>query len=154
MRTVYSYLDCAAHFSHWAERRGLDLARTDETLIERFRDEHLSRCDCGWPTRSERCDAGAACGIRSLRRRTLLTGRLAFILEIPCAHGPSRYTIKHSGGDHYSLHASFVDHRGACYTRFSRVVTFARMPQFFMDTIRWLRNLRRIPPTGDPSLPR
>jgi integrase len=31
--TVCSYLDCAAHFSHWAERTDLSLARIDEAVI-------------------------------------------------------------------------------------------------------------------------
>lgn len=43
-----------------AERSGLELARVDEKFIERFRNTHLSRCDCGWLTRSDRGDAGAA----------------------------------------------------------------------------------------------
>jgi hypothetical protein len=62
--TIHAYLDCAAHFCHWAERLGLELARTDEKLVERFRDTHLSRCDCGWPTRSDRGDAGWPATIR------------------------------------------------------------------------------------------
>jgi hypothetical protein len=41
-RTIHGYLDCAAHFCHWAERSGLELARTDEKVIEHFRDKHLS----------------------------------------------------------------------------------------------------------------
>ena len=69
--TIRGYLDCAAHFCHWAERSSLDLARTDERLVERFRDAHLSRCDCGWPTRSDRGDAGAALGHLLLVLRTL-----------------------------------------------------------------------------------
>jgi site-specific recombinase XerD len=70
-RTIHGYLDCAAHFCHWAERCGLELARADEKLVERFRDKHLSRCDCGWPTRSDRRDAGAALGHLLLVMRTL-----------------------------------------------------------------------------------
>lgn len=59
-RTIHGYLDCAAHFCHWIERSGLELARAGEKLVERFHDKHLLRCDCGWPTRSDRGDAGAA----------------------------------------------------------------------------------------------
>lgn len=70
-RTVYSYLDGAAHFSHWAERTDLDLSRIDEAVIARFRDDHLARCDCQWPTRSDRRDAGAALGHLLLVLRTL-----------------------------------------------------------------------------------
>jgi len=69
--TIRSYLDCAAHFCHWAERSGLELTRADEKLVERFRDKHPARCDCGWPTRSDRGDAGAALGHLLLVLRTL-----------------------------------------------------------------------------------
>jgi integrase/recombinase XerC len=69
--TVHAYLDCAAHFSHWAERTGLELARIDETIIELFRDKHLLHCDCCWPTRSDRRDAGAALSHLLLVLRTL-----------------------------------------------------------------------------------
>ena len=69
--TIHAYLDCAAHFCHWVERSGLEMARTDEKLVERFRDNHLSRCDCSWPTRSDRRDAGAALGHLLLVMRTL-----------------------------------------------------------------------------------
>jgi site-specific recombinase XerD len=61
-RTVYTYLDCAAHFSQWAERTGLELVRVDEIVIARFLDSHLSHCNCRWPTHSDRRDAGAALG--------------------------------------------------------------------------------------------
>jgi site-specific recombinase XerD len=60
--TVYAYLDGAAHFSHWAERRGFALTQADEAVTARFRDKHLPRCDCGWPTCTDRGDAGAALG--------------------------------------------------------------------------------------------
>jgi integrase/recombinase XerC len=70
-RTVYGYIDCAAHFSQWAERSDLDLVRIDETVITKFLDGHLSHCDCGWPTRSDRRDAGAALGHLLLVLRTL-----------------------------------------------------------------------------------
>jgi len=69
--TVYSYLGCAAHFSHWAERTDLSLAQIDEAVIGRFRDDHLAGCDCRWPTRSDRRDAGAALGHLLLVLRTL-----------------------------------------------------------------------------------
>jgi integrase/recombinase XerC len=69
--TIHTYLDCAAHFSHWVERSGLEMARADEKLVERFRDKHLGHCDCGWPTYSDRGDAGAALGHLLLVLRTL-----------------------------------------------------------------------------------
>lgn len=69
--TLRGYLDCAAHFCYWAERSRLRLAQTDERLVERFCDVHLARCDCGWPTRSDQGDAGAALGHLLLVLRTL-----------------------------------------------------------------------------------
>jgi site-specific recombinase XerD len=70
-RTAYAYLDCAAHFSQWVERSDRDLSRIDETVITKFLDGHLSHCNCGWPTRSDRRDAGAALGHLLLVLRTL-----------------------------------------------------------------------------------
>ena len=69
--TIRGYLDCAAHFCHWAERSRLALAQTDERRVARFCDVHLARCDCGWPTRSDRGDARAALGHLLLVLRTL-----------------------------------------------------------------------------------
>jgi site-specific recombinase XerD len=70
-RTVYAYVDCAAHFSQWAERIDLDLSRINETAMTKFLDGHLSHCNCGWPTHSDRRDAGAALGHLLLVLRTL-----------------------------------------------------------------------------------
>jgi hypothetical protein len=47
------------------------LSRIDETVMARFRHDHLSRCDCRWPTRSDRRDAGPALGHLLLVLRTL-----------------------------------------------------------------------------------
>ncbi len=69
--TIRGYLNCAAHFCHWADQSRLTLAQTDERLVERFREVHLARCDCGWPTRSDPGDAGAALGHLLLVLRTL-----------------------------------------------------------------------------------
>ena len=69
--TLYSHLDCTAHFSRWTERIDLSLAQIDEAVIARFRDHHLARCDCRWPKRSDRRDAGAALGHLLLVLRTL-----------------------------------------------------------------------------------
>src|SRR6266478_5922931 len=57
--------------SAWAERTDLSVAQIDEAVIGRFRDDHLARCDCRWPTRSDRGDAGAALGHLLLVLRTL-----------------------------------------------------------------------------------
>ena len=69
--TINSYLDCSCHFLRWAERSSFDLSRMDETAVARFRDGHISHCDCGWPTRGIRGDAGAALGHLLLVLRTL-----------------------------------------------------------------------------------
>ena len=70
-RTVYTYVDCAAHFSQWAERSDLDLSRIDEAVIAQFLDDHLPHCDCRWPTHSSRGDGSAALGHLLLVLRTL-----------------------------------------------------------------------------------
>jgi integrase/recombinase XerC len=69
--TAYAYLDCVAHFSHWAERSDPDLARIDEAVVAQFLDGHLPHCKCGWPTRSDRRSASAALGHLLLVLRTL-----------------------------------------------------------------------------------
>jgi integrase/recombinase XerC len=69
--TLNAYLDCAAHFSWWAERADIGLARIEETVIAKFLDGHLSHCNCRWPTLSDRPDAGAALGHLVLVLRTL-----------------------------------------------------------------------------------
>lgn len=69
--TIREYLDCAAHFCHWAVRSRLKLAQIDERLIGQFCGVHLARCDCGWPTRSDSRHAGAALGHLLLVLRTL-----------------------------------------------------------------------------------
>jgi integrase/recombinase XerC len=70
-RTVYAYVDCAAHFSQWAERSDLDWWRVDEAVIAQFLDDHLPHCDCRWPTHSSRGDGSAALGHLLLVLRTL-----------------------------------------------------------------------------------
>lgn len=53
-QTVRSYASCAGHFLRWAQGERLDLVHIDEVAAARFADEHLTRCMCGWPTRTER----------------------------------------------------------------------------------------------------
>jgi hypothetical protein len=59
-KTVRAYLGYASHFLQWTQRNGLDLLEIDEAVVTQFLDDHLSRCDCGWPTRGDRRDAHAA----------------------------------------------------------------------------------------------
>ncbi len=82
-RTMYSYLDCAAHFSHWVEWSDQQLARVDETVIAQFLDVHLRGCDCRWPTRSDRRDASAALGHLLLVLRTLGVAAPSAVKPIP-----------------------------------------------------------------------
>ena len=69
--TVYAYLDRAAHFCHWAERTKLDLSRFDEKVIARFCDDHVTHCNCGWPTHTDPREASAALGHLLLVLRVL-----------------------------------------------------------------------------------
>jgi site-specific recombinase XerD len=69
--TINAYLGCTAHFFQWAERADVDLGRIDETVFAQFLDGHLSHCNCGRPTRSDRRDARAALGHLLLVLRTL-----------------------------------------------------------------------------------
>jgi site-specific recombinase XerD len=70
-RTVHGYLGCAGHFLRWTQRDRLDLRHVDEAAAARFVDEHLPRCACGWPTRTDRRAAAAAIGHLLVVLRTL-----------------------------------------------------------------------------------
>src|SRR5512134_279177 len=59
-QTVHSYANCAGHFLRWTQGEQLDLVHIDEVAVARFADEHLTRCRCGWPTRTDRHEAHAA----------------------------------------------------------------------------------------------
>jgi len=69
--TVHSYADCAGHFLRWARAERLDLVDIDEIAAARFADEHLARCACGWPTRTDPREAHAAIGHLLVVLRTL-----------------------------------------------------------------------------------
>ena len=60
--TVRAHLGYASHFLRWAQRSGLDLNKVDEAVVAQFLGDHLSHCNCGWPTRGDRHDAHAALG--------------------------------------------------------------------------------------------
>ena len=70
-QTVHSYANCAGHFLRWAQGERLDLVHIDEVAVARFADEHLTRCLCGWPTRTDRHEAHAAIGHLLVVLRTL-----------------------------------------------------------------------------------
>jgi hypothetical protein len=61
-------------------------------------------------------------------KRTLLRGGLRLKLHFPGAHGLSHFSIQHWGDALYWLHAQYVDHRGASYSRFSLTLSFERLP--------------------------
>lgn len=70
-QTVHSYANCAGHFLRWTQGEQLDLVHIDEVAVARFADEHLTRCRCGWPTRTDRHEAHAAIGHLLMVLRTL-----------------------------------------------------------------------------------
>lgn len=70
-QTVRSYGNCAGHFLQWARGERLDVGDIDEAAAARFGDEHLTRCTCGWPTRTDRHEATAAIGHLLVVLRTL-----------------------------------------------------------------------------------
>jgi hypothetical protein len=61
-------------------------------------------------------------------QRTLLKGGLKFRLHFPGAHGPSWCSVQHWHDDRYWIHANYVDHRGASYSRFSLTRPFEQLP--------------------------
>jgi len=58
--TVGSYLGCLAHFARWTARYRRDVRWIDESVVRRFLDEHLPRCNCARPVRGTRRDLRAA----------------------------------------------------------------------------------------------
>ena len=64
-------------------------------------------------------------------KHTLLRGGLKLQMHFPGTHGPSWYRIQHWSEDRYWLHACYVDHRGASYSRFSLTESFDALPGRF-----------------------
>ena len=60
--TINNYLAGLAHFAHWISLCNIDVKGIDETLIERFLDDHLPRCNCEKPVFHDRKDLHAALG--------------------------------------------------------------------------------------------
>lgn len=59
--TVRVYLNCLAHFAHWATRRHLELAALDRH-VKRFVEQHLLRCRCAAPVQCTAHSIRAALG--------------------------------------------------------------------------------------------
>jgi site-specific recombinase XerD len=70
-RTVHSYVNSAGHFLRWTHGERLELVDVNEVATARFADEHLTRCRCGWPTRTDSREAHAAIGHLLVVLRTL-----------------------------------------------------------------------------------
>jgi len=70
-QTIHTYVGCAGHFLWWTEGDRLDLSHLDEATAASFATEHLTRCACGWPTRTDRRDATAAISHLLVVLRTL-----------------------------------------------------------------------------------
>jgi site-specific recombinase XerD len=60
--TIDNYLAGLTHFAHWISLCNIDVKSIDETLIERFLDDHLPRCHCEKPVFHDRIDLHAALG--------------------------------------------------------------------------------------------
>ena len=59
--TVRLYLNCLAHFAHWAARQRVELAALDHQ-VKRFVDWHLPRCRCVAPVQRTRQSVRSALG--------------------------------------------------------------------------------------------
>ena len=60
--TIDNYLAGLTHFARWISLCNIDVKGIDETLIERFLDGHLPRCNCEKPVFHDRKDLHAALG--------------------------------------------------------------------------------------------
>ena len=69
-------------------------------------------------------------------RRTLLKGGYRYQVYFPDAHGPSQCSIQHRAEDRYWLTTSYVDYRGATYTRSSLTPSLRELPGVFVRCIK------------------
>ncbi|MEQ1546276.1 site-specific integrase [Methyloglobulus sp.] len=60
--TIDNYLAGLAHFALWIGQCNIDVKSIDETLIDRFLDDHLPCCNCEKPVFHDRKDLHAALG--------------------------------------------------------------------------------------------
>ncbi len=60
--TIDNYLAGLTHFAHWISQCKIDIKSIDQTLIERFLNDHLPRCHCEKPVFHDRKDLHAALG--------------------------------------------------------------------------------------------
>jgi hypothetical protein len=80
-------------------------------------------------------------------KRALLRGGLRFKLHFPGAHGLSHYAVQHWSDDLYWLHARYVDHRGASYSRFSLTVPYGRVPHYFATGVETMAHEFAVQPS-------
>ena len=69
-------------------------------------------------------------------RRTLLKGGLRYQVYFPGAHGPSQFSIQHRAEDRYWLSTSYVDYRGATYTRSSLTPSLRELSGVFARCVK------------------
>jgi hypothetical protein len=69
-------------------------------------------------------------------RRTLLKGGLRYQVYLPGAHGPSQFSIQHLAEGRYWLSTSYVDYRGAIFTRSSLTLSLGELPGAFVKCVR------------------
>ena len=69
-------------------------------------------------------------------RRTLLKGGLRFQVHFPGAYGPAEFCVQHWIEDSYWLRASYVDHRGAAYNRFSLTRSLRELSGGFVKCVQ------------------
>ena len=86
-------------------------------------------------------------------RRTLLKGGLQYQIYFPGAHGPAQFSIQHWDEHRYSLHANYVDHRCATYTRFSLTRTFDELPACFVECVETMEREFALHPSRSPGAP-
>jgi hypothetical protein len=81
-------------------------------------------------------------------RRTLLKGGFRYQVYFPGAHGPSQFSVQHWAEDRYCLSASYVDYRGATYTRASLTRPLKELSGVF---VRCIRDMEREHAVGRPA---
>jgi len=72
--TVRLYLNCLAHFAHWATRQRFELAAL-EHHINRFVEQHLPRCRCVAPVQR------GLQSVRSVRISANVTGDFGIVTD-------------------------------------------------------------------------
>jgi integrase/recombinase XerD len=67
--TLSHFVHTAAHFGHWLDAEGVTASEVDDSVLDRFRKEHLPKCDCARsrPGTHAHTARGAARFLRYLR---------------------------------------------------------------------------------------